>query len=342
MTTAELKNAIKTADFNRCFVFGGEEEYLKRFYIKELRRVILCDDFASFNHFVFEGERIDFSRLYDAVASPPMMSEYKLVEWHLANFNSLKDADVQRLEDFCRDLKDYPYSCVIFSVGHEQFNVGNLPKKPTKLYNAVNEAADVIIFGRSTDAQLLAWIQRHIQHEGLSGDASVCRAILAQCGHDMDVLSSEIEKLCAYAKANGMADIDEKTVGGVCSSVTESDAFGLSNAILSRNKAQAFDALLDMKRKKIDPTIVLGSIFKIYTDINAIANLAEDGMSPKDIAQKLKYHEYKVNLNLKYARATSLSSIEKILMECKNIDVAVKTSMVNAYTAIEKFIAAYV
>lgn len=340
MTTAELKNAIKTSDFNRCFIFCGEEEYLKRFYTKELRRAVLSDDsFASFNHFVFEGEKIDFSRLYDAIASPPMMTEYKLVEWHLANFNALKDTDVEKFADFCRSLSDYPYSAVLFCVGDEQFNLGNLPKRPSKLYTALDEIASVVIFGRSTDAQLISWIQRHIQHEALSCDACVCRAILAQCGHDMDVLSSEIEKVCAYAKANGMTAVSEREVALVCSSVFEGDAFGLTNAILARNKVQAFEELLDMKRKKTEPTIVLGSIFKLYSELLTVANFKEDGLSPKDISQKMKFHEYKTSLYLKYIASSSCASLEKTVTECREIDIGVKTSMINAYTAIEKFIA---
>ncbi len=341
MTAAELKNAIKTADFNRCFVFCGEEEYLKRFYTKELRAGILTDDaFASFNHFVFEGEKLDFTKLYDAVACPPMMTEYKLVEWHLANFDALKDADLERLGDFCRAVKDYPYSCVLFFVNAEHFNLGNMPKRPSKLYTTVCEFSDVVVFGRSTDAQLIGWIQRHIQHEGLNSDQNTCRALLSQCGRDMDILSSEIEKVCAYAKINGESAVDERMIMQVCSSVFESDAFGLTNALLARNRAQAFDNLLDMKRKKTEPTIVLGSVFRLYTEILTVASLMDEGMSQKDIAQKLKLHEYKISLYMRYVNSTSLSAIEATVRECRQIDVAAKTSVSNAYTAIERFIAA--
>ncbi len=341
MTAAELKNAIKSADFNRCFVFCGEEEYLKRFYTKELRGAILTDEaFASFNHFVFEGEKIDFSKLYDAIASPPMMTEYKLVEWHSANFDAIKEADLEKLCEFCRAVKDYPYSSVLFFVNVEHFTVGNLPKKPSKLYTTLSECSDVIVFGRSTDAQLMGWIQRHIQHEGLNSDQNACRALLFQCGRDMDVLSSEIDKVCAYAKANGIDTVDEKMIMQVCSFVLECDAFGLENALLSRNRAQAFDNLLDLKRKKTEPTIVLGAVFKLYTEILTVASLMEDGMSQKDIAQKLRKHEYIIGLRMKYVRDTSLSAIEAIVEECRRIDISAKTSMTNAYTAIERFIAA--
>ena len=342
MTTAELKNAIKTADFNRCFVFCGDEEYLKRYYTKELRGAILDDSFAEFNHFVFEGEKLDFGRIYDAVASPPMMTEYKLVEWHLVNFNSMKESDLEKFLDLCRAIKDYPYCCVLFYVSAEQINLGNLPKRPSKLYTSLCEECEVVVFERSTDAQLISWIGRHIQHEGLATDQNVCRAILSLCGSSMDILSLEIDKVCAYAKANGEDFVSEAHVMRVCSDSLESDAFGLTNAILARNKADAYDSLLDMKRKKTEPTIVLGSIFKLYTDILTVASLKEDGLSQKDIAQTLKVHEYKVGLYMKYASASSLAAIERIITACRKIDVSTKSSFSNAYTAIERFIATFV
>lgn len=343
MTTAELKNAIKTADFNRCFIFCGEEEYLKRYYVKTIRQEILTDEgFSLFNHFVFEGEKIDFGKLFDAISSPPMISEFKLVEWHLANFDAMKESELETLAELCRSLSAHPYCCLLFWSGEGQLSVGTLPKRPSKLYTVLSEFCSVVVFERSTEAQLIGWIQRHIKHESLEADSDVCRMLLSQCGRDMDVLSSEIDKLCAYALSNGKSTVTGEDVLRVCSSVFESDAFGLTNALLAKDRAYAFDCLLDLKRKKTEPTIVLGSIFKLFSDILAVANLAEEGFSQKDISQKLKFHEYKVGLYIKYSRKSSIAELERILSECRRIDVSVKRSMLSPYTSIEKFICSVV
>ena len=56
---------------------------------------------------------------------------------------------------------------------------------------------DVVYLPRATDQKLLGWIGRHLKHEGLSATADVCRALLARCGHAMDVLAGELAKLAA-------------------------------------------------------------------------------------------------------------------------------------------------
>lgn len=340
MTATELKNAIKATSFDRCFVFCGEEDYLKQYYLKELRRVILTDEaFEVFNHFSFEGEKIDFPKLYDALSSPPMMSDFKLIEWHLADFNSMRESDVTSLLDFCEEKKDYPFCCVVFSVGAEHFNLGSLPKKPSELYKQLSPAADIVVFDHSTDSQLSSWISRHFTHEGISSESNVCRALLDRCGRDMNILSLEIDKLCAYVKSQNRNYIKEQDVASITCPSPENDAFALSNAILSKNKKAAYDSIVDMKRKKTDAAIVLGSLFKLYGEIITVAEFMRAGLSQSDISKKLKFHDYKTSLYMKYASKTPIQSLERMLSVCRDADILVKSTYTNPYNVLERLIA---
>ena len=340
MTATELKNAIKATSFDRCFVFCGEEDYLKQFYLKELRRAILTDEaFEVFNHFSFEGEKPDFGKLYDALTSPPMMSDFKLIEWHLADFNSMKESDITGLLDFCEAKKDYPFSCVVFSVGAEHFNTGILPKRPSELYKQLSEVAEIVVFDHSTDAQLSSWISRHFEHEGISTDGTVCRALLDRCGKDMNILSLEIDKLCAYVKSNGRSYVSEDDVAYITCPSPENDAFGLSNAILNKNKKAAYDSIFDMKRKKTDPAVILGSIFKLYEDILTVSEFMRAGLSQTDISKKMKFHEYKTGLYMKYASKTPVQSLERMLSVCRDADILIKSTYTNPYSVLERLIA---
>ena len=100
MTAAELKGTIKDKTFSPVYIFCGEENFLKRHYRRELVRAILPDDaFDAFNHIILEGEKLDFEALADAIASPPMMADYKLVEWHLCNFSAMREGDLSRFAE---------------------------------------------------------------------------------------------------------------------------------------------------------------------------------------------------------------------------------------------------
>ena len=57
MNITELKAKLKAQDPSGWFVICGEEEYLKRYYRNEIKKLITSDTdpFALFNHSVFDG-----------------------------------------------------------------------------------------------------------------------------------------------------------------------------------------------------------------------------------------------------------------------------------------------
>ena len=86
MELNELKERLKSGRVGGCYVFAGEEDYLKRFYTRELMKATEGDEaFAAFNRLSFDGAEVDFAALTDAVSSPPFMSG-----WHEAAVRSIK------------------------------------------------------------------------------------------------------------------------------------------------------------------------------------------------------------------------------------------------------------
>ena len=76
MDINEFKSRIKSGNLSGAYVFAGEEDYLKKFYLGELRRAVITDEaFATFNHAVFDGEELNIAALLDEVKAPPMMSD---------------------------------------------------------------------------------------------------------------------------------------------------------------------------------------------------------------------------------------------------------------------------
>ena len=62
MDINEFKSRLKSGNLAGAYAFVGEEDYLKQFYIGELRNAIVTDEaFAPFNHIVFDGEDLDIA-----------------------------------------------------------------------------------------------------------------------------------------------------------------------------------------------------------------------------------------------------------------------------------------
>jgi len=74
----KLKNDLANGTVGSLYVFYGEEGYLKRHYLNQLKE--LCGGpFEAFNNITLDGEQVSVQSLTDAIDSIPMGSEKKLV-----------------------------------------------------------------------------------------------------------------------------------------------------------------------------------------------------------------------------------------------------------------------
>lgn len=338
MTQAELKDLIKRGSVDGVFLFCGEENYLKRYYLGELRRLLVPDEgMAPFVHFVFDGADIDTALLLDTARTPTMFGDGKLIEWHNADIDGMKEAALKALETFCEQMREETGSTVVITAAAEGLDTGT-EKRPTKLFTRLSKAMNAVPFHHSTDAALLTWIRRHFAAEGITHTDPLPAALLSRVGHDMDILASEIDKLSAYAKANTLAVLTEKELEFVSIRTVESDAFSLTNALLDGKAEDAYRYLGDMKRRRVDPIAVLGQVAKLYADLLSVACLAEEGKNEKEIAKTLGMHEYRAGIYYRSAKKMGVAAAERKLQKCVEIDAELKRGS-SSYRGLEQLIA---
>ncbi len=337
MTLQELKAAVAARE-GRLYIFAGEEEYLKRYWLSEMRRAFVPDEtYAGFNHMRFEGTKPDMAALEEALLSPPMMADEKLVEWHLLKLDLLTQKELAALAEMAEMLRGGGTACV-FVVQPEDFDLGNYPKKPSKMYTSLSKFADIVVFETATEHQLLSWVQRRFFAEDIRILPAVAQLLLDKCGHRMDTLASEIGKTCAYLKAHGKSEVTSEAIAFVTAPTEESDAFQLSNALLSGNVNAAYLALREMKGRQLQPTYILSATASVYTDLYRIALLLEDKLSPSEIAKELRLHEYKVGLYAKAVRGLSSERLFRAVMRFREADAAMKSGGQTGYAFLERLL----
>ena len=338
MTQNELKERIKNAAVDGAFLFAGEEDYLKRHYLGELRKLLVPDEgLAPFVHFVFDGAEIDADAILSAVRTPSMFGDGKLIEWHNADFEGMKESSLKAFESLCEEIREEKGNTVVITSAAEGLDVGT-EKRPSRLMTRLSKSLAVIPFYHSTDAALISWIRRHFAARGLSYTATLPQALLARVGHDMDTLKNEIDKLSDYASANALATVTEKELAFVCIQTVESDAFSLTNALLDGKAEEAYLYLGDMKRRRVDPISVLAQVAKLYADLLAVALLAEEGSGEKEIAKALGMHEYKAGLYFRAAKRMGTPLIEEKLALCVKTDAQLKNGTAS-YRGLEQLVA---
>ena len=325
MTREELKKQ-REALTPDVYLFCGEEPYLGRNDIQEFRRAVLTDEtLETFNHFVFRDPVIDYDKLLDAVGTPPMMAERKLVEWHHADFDALKEKDFEALTEAASLVRANGDTILIFFCEPDEFDPGT-DRRPSRIKGRLDKILSCVVNRRSADAQLISWLRRHFAHDGVGASPDALRRLIDRVGHSMTLLAFEVEKLVCYAKFNELKEVTPETVDLVSCTGTDEEAFGLSNALLTGEGRAAFRQLDDMRRRRVPPPVILAQIEGVFADLLSVALLREEGLTTEQIAATLSMKEGRVRIYQKAAARRSVSSLRARLDLCREADALSKTS----------------
>ena len=342
MELNDYKSKLKSGALGGVYIFAGEEDYLKRYYLGELRRACLTDEsFAVFNHSVFDGKEMDFGAIREAIKSPPMMSEYKLIEWHHADFTSLGEKDFELFFETCEMVKEYPYAVVAFITVPEGFEVNSKKKKASNQKRA-QEETNFLVFNKSTDNQLFAWLKKHFEANGISVTLDVLKALLFRTGRSMDTLEKEVKKISYMILQRGGSVATVNDVEEVASSTPECDTFAFSNAIGERNKELAYTALEEMKFRRVDPNILLAMMSRSFSELSAVSLLISEGAGQREIEEQLKINKYRVPHLMSSVKRYGKEKLAEIMSELARIDAASKFGGIMGYTVIEIFVATHI
>ena len=341
MDVKEFKSRVAEGRLGGTFIFSGDEDYLKKHYLSQLRGAIVTDPaFAPFNYASFDGESLDFGELVEAISSPPFMSDYKLVEWKYPAFDKMKEGELKKFEDLLTMVEERPYITLAFITNDSDI----LPngKKESKFVKRFSDRINLLTFRKFTESNsqgLYHWLREHFSAEGIKVDLGVVQELVFRAGHSMSVLSGEVEKISAYLKASGRDTASKDDVTLVASSTPESDTFALSNAVLNRNKKDAFSALNEMKWRRVDPIIIFSMLARVCSELASVSELLLEGQDAKDIEKAMKMHPFTLKLYIAAAKKYTPDRVASMLSELSRADADSKFGGVAGYTAIELFLA---
>ncbi len=339
MTVKELKDLLRGEIPSGVYLFAGEESYLRRAYLSQIRKKILTGaDTDTFNHYVGEGADPDLEELASQVDAPPFFAPKKLVEWHGANLGDMGDKRVEALLALAERSRESD-AVVVLSCAPECFDPGTA-KRPSALYRKLSRQIQVVNFEKAGDAQLLSWLKQHFDHEGLQAEPDVLKALLTRVGHSMDVLANETEKLSCALKAGRRRRVTREDVERYCTANIEEDAFGLTNALMEGDGRGAYRNLCDLRDRRIEPTVILGQISRLYTDILSVALLLEEGQTAAEVSTSLSMNPYRAELYIRTARMRDVSVWRRCLALVGEADRQAKLSYgAEQYALLDRLVA---
>ncbi len=322
MTEQQLKVAIKIRQFSPVTVLYGEEPYAVWHYARQIfRAAVPSEDFAEFNCRVMDGDDFSLDDLEVAVQAIPLMGEHTCVWVREYNAGAANAAQTQRMETLLREVTE---PCVLlFSVSEwskeRQRNI-----KWKAFLSAADKAGAVVSFPKYTSSQLVGMLCRRAAGCGCTLSREVAEQMVEQCGDDVRLLLSELQKLCALAEGG---EITARMVASAAGHRIEASVYELSRALISRRYDAAYDCLSRLFACGEEPLRVLSVLSESYADLYRAKCAGQAGVRAETLAADFscRGREFRLRNAARDCRALSVSALRESLDVLALADTRMKT-----------------
>lgn len=312
----QLKSALKQGEPANLYIFHGPEDYLREYYVEQLKKQLVSGGMESFNLHVFQNRDLELQTLVEAVEAMPMMSERSLVlvyDWDLFR-------NEERRNGLLALFQDLPeYVCLVFVYDTMEWS-GNAN---TKLGKWIKANGQIVEFAQQSQSDLNAWIRRRLkQNWGKEIDNATAEYLTFLCGGLMTNLGGEVDKAGAYAKG---PEVTRKDIDAVCDPVLDARAFQMTDAIGEGNYDRAMSLLSELLRMREAPIYILAAVGRQLRQIWSARLALENKRNASYLAQLWEMRgDWQAKKLMQTARRYSLPWCRMAVKETQKADLAMK------------------
>ena len=273
-----LKQALKTKELGRLYLFHGEEVFLLHHYLEQMKKQLLDELTESFNYHRLNNETFDLQTFADAVENLPMMADATFVQVDDVDPFKMNEGDRTKMAEILWDIPDY---CTVV------FTFETLPWKPDKrlkkLWEAIDGSGEIVEFAKQDQKDLIAWVTRHFAAHKKQISSDLCAYLIDITGGTMTALSGEIDKISAYSGADHIKKTD---IDAVTEPVLDAVVFQMTELLSSGRYGDALLKLQQLLKMQEEPIKILGAVGGHFRRISTARTLLDHGKTASDL-QKL-------------------------------------------------------
>ena len=314
----DLKAALKAKTPARLYFFHGEEMFLLRHYLGQIKKLLTDELTESFNYTRLNNENFSLQAFADAVEALPMMAETTMVQVEDIDIFKLPEGDREKLTEVISDIPDYCTVVFVFET------VAWKPdKRYRKLWEAVDSNGTVVEFGKQNQRDLIAWIGRHFASRGKRITTDLCAYLIDITGGTMTALAGEIAKIAAYSGAD---EIKETDIDAVTEPVMDAVVFHMTDAMSRGDYGAAMLKLQQLLKMQEEPIGILGAIGGHFRRLSAARTLLDNGRNSGELMKLCGMQDYAARKTMDAARRFQPAFLKKTMELILETDIRMKTS----------------
>ena len=313
----QLKAEIRAKQPRRLYVFHGEEMFLLRYYLEQLKKILIDELTESFNYHRLTNETFDLQDFADAVENLPMMAESTMVQVDDIDLFKLPEDERNKITEILSDIPDY--CTVVFTYETAQWKPD---KRLKKLWEAV-DAGSIVEFAKQDQRDLIAWITRHFTAAGKTISSDLCAYLISITDGTMTSLSGEIGKICAYSGADTIKKTD---IDAVVEPVMDAVVFQMTDLLSKGQYGPALQKLNVLFRMQQEPIAILGAVGGNFRRLSTARTLLDSGKNPAELQKLCGMTDYAARITMDAARRFSPAFCRKAAGLILETDYRMKTS----------------
>lgn len=318
MKRQELLRELRNGMPRRLYVLFGEEQFLLQKDLQTLRGKTVDPLSEAFNYHRFNSENFDVRDFSDAVENLPMMAERTMVQVDDIDFFKLPESEREHVIAVLSDIPDY--CTVVLAYLTTTYNPD---KRLKKLYDAIENNADVILYERQGQRELTTWIMQHFAAQNKKISPELCAYLIELTGGMMKTMEGEIEKIAAYSGADSIVKQD---IDAVTEPVLDAAVFQMTDDLGQGQYGAALRRLHQLLQMQQEPLSILGAVGGHIRRLGAARTLLDHGRGAGDLAKLCGIRDYPARKTMEMARRFSAAFCARAASLVVETDMKMKTS----------------
>jgi DNA polymerase-3 subunit delta len=223
-----------------------------------------------------------------------------------------KKADAEALDGYLAD----PVQGTVLALVVEE------PPKDDALGKLVaRRGGEVLAYDVPKPKDPSVWVRSEFTRLGAQATDDAARRLVEIAGDDIGYLEQEVEKLATWA---GGEQIGPREVEELAVPVTEAPSWALSDAWGGRDVGEVLSSCEAELEKGVEPFLVAVRLAAQVALVRAVQSLAGEGLGAKEIAGRLKKHEFRVRKAMGHAERYSRDELDAAIVRLAELDAALK------------------
>lgn len=331
---AELKKQIREKNMSNCYLFYGNEEYLKQFYANKICSAFVAKGSETFSLHKYDGKENTLADVFEGAMSISFMSEYSVVIAHDFALDSLNTDEKEQLLDFLKNTPDT--SITVFWM--DSIEVQPKTSKWKWVVDNFSKYAVAVDFEKPSARDLRKIICAYASKQGAVMNDNTAAYLIELVGDSLNILFNETEKLCNFAGEGN--EITRDDIEKIAVRSLEAKVFDLSRFIFSYNPQGALELLHNLMLTKAEPIDIFGVILMSFTDVYRVKVSLSGGENATYPAKIFDYKkkEFRLTNSIKYASQFSVEQLRECFDCFAESDRLLKSTAGNGELILERLI----